>query len=229
MPARAAMPGANRGQNARQSRKPERANRRQCPARTAMPRANRGQPPRQSRKPEHANRGQCPARTAMAGRAHPPYSQFRIPNSEFRIPNYPRRSPRAQTPVPGLNPAGTSITPAHNSPSYDNSPPPCRASADKRPGAAAGEYTALSARTNAFKPNRLRTIEELAGSDLWPVKSCYARRQQAEPARPADSALSETCPAPTYGRAGRVLLRGSKWKPHCGGQSPLAARLQIVL
>ena len=93
-----------------------------------------------------------------------------------------------------------------------------------RPGANRGQIARQSR-----KPNRLRTIEELTGSDLWPVKSCYARRQQAEPARPADSALSETCPAPTYGRAGRVLLRGSKWKPHCGGQSPLAARLQIVL
>ena len=31
-----------------------------------------------------------------------------------------------------------------------------------------------------------------------------------------DFALSETCPAPTYGRAGRVVLRGSKRKPHCG-------------
>ena len=180
MPARAAMPGANRGQNARQSRKPERANRRQCPARTAMPRANRGQPPRQSRKPEHANRGQCPARTAMAGRAHPPYSQFRIPNSEFRIPNYPRRSPRAQTPVPGLNPAGTSITPAHNSPSYDNSPPPCRASADKRPGAAAGEYTALPARETQkgtpHSPKTQRLHPHACGGDfVCPMRTSATR------------------------------------------------------
>ncbi len=31
-----------------------------------------------------------------------------------------------------------------------------------------------------------------------------------------DFALSETRPASTYGRAGRVMPGGSKWKPHCG-------------
>ena len=114
--------------------------------------------------------------------------------------------------------------------------------------------------------NRLRTIGDLPGSDLWSGRSCGTRRQQVgagtacrvsadkrlqvkstqhyrRPARlrpmvgqvvwyPAaasgcrhslprqrgqtpsseiDSALSETCPAPTYGRAGRVVPGGSKW------------------
>ena len=216
------MPRVNRGQPPRQNRNAAREPSASRSARVARPGVNRGQRFARVARPD-ANRGQPPARAAS------PTAPI------LRIPNFPRRSPRAQTPVPGLNPAGTSISPAHNSPSYDNPPPPCRASADKRPGAAAGEYTVPPARASAFKLNRLRTIEDLTGSDLWPVKSCYARRQQAEPARPADSALSETCPAPisggrtAAGRAGRVLLRGSKWKPHCGGQSPLAARLQIVL
>ena len=205
------------------------------------PRATLRQSRNAAREPRATLRQSCKVgRKPMA----PPFTQTAMPTAPIlRIPNFPRRSPRAQTPVPGLNPAGTSISPAHNSPSYDNPPPPCRASADKRPGAAAGEYTALSARTNvparrlentqsrqrgqtslgaaageytarqrgqtslgaaageytalsartnAFKPNRLRTIEDLTGSDLWPVKSCYARRQQAEPARPTDSALSKT-------------------------------------
>ena len=48
----------------------------------------------------------------------------------------------------------------------------------------------------------------------------HSDRQQVEPAQPADSALSETCPAPisggrtAAGRAGRVVPGGSKWKRH---------------
>ena len=70
--------------------------------------------------------------------------------------------------------------------------------------------------------NRLSTIGDLPGSDLWSGRSCGTRRQQVGAGSACrasadkrfgrtDSALSETCPAPTYGRAGRVVPGGSKW------------------
>ena len=113
-----------------------------------------------------------------------------------------RQLPRAPTPVPGLYPARYNLSPANNSRSYN-----------------LHRRSTASARTNAFNQNHLRAIGDLANSNLWFGKSCDIARQQvepAQPAQPADFALSETCPAPIYGRAGRVILRGSKRKPHCG-------------
>ena len=63
---------------------------------------------------------------------------------------------------------------------------------------------------------RFRSIGDLTGSDLWPVKSCITARQQAEPAQPAAASGSRTAatrvhgkprPALIYGRTGRAVYR----------------------